>query len=172
MLWKLQAGSWLVNAQQSSPPKCYISRRFFRFSCKSPLYQDNQPDLTFSRLYFAANSNPDKGNSNPQISNINKEVSVLPYDKDRSVQSVDALSDSISHHHQSLLLRNKRVATITPSPFLFWLISKVMDYADSLKLSIVDVQRLTVQDIRKKNFKLDLRHLSPWEREECYSFIR
>lgn len=47
-----------------------------------------------------------------------------------------------------------------------------MDYADSLKLSIVDVHRLTVQDIRKKDFELDLGHLSPWEQDECYSFIR
>lgn len=93
-------------------------------------------------------------------------------DADFPVQYVGALSDSISHHHQPLLLRNRREATITPSAFLFGLISKVMDHAESLKLSIVDVEKLTVQDMRRKDFKLDLGHLSPWERAECYAFIR
>lgn len=47
-----------------------------------------------------------------------------------------------------------------------------MDYAGSPKVGIVDVQKLTVEDIRRQDFELDLGHLSPWERAECSDFIR
>lgn len=47
-----------------------------------------------------------------------------------------------------------------------------MEYADSPKLSIVDVRKLNIEDVRRKDFKLDFGHLSPWERRECSMWIR
>lgn len=46
-----------------------------------------------------------------------------------------------------------------------------MDYADYPRIGLVDVIKLTIEDIKGKDFELDLRHLSPWERAECARYI-
>lgn len=47
-----------------------------------------------------------------------------------------------------------------------------MDYADSPKFDVVEVHKLTVEDIRRKDFEQALGHLSGWERAECSDWLR